>query len=242
MSASLWMSFHMNKGSDEDYRAILRVLERIGKQDLSDLPDLDVHDHSFDIYNDFPNIWGDDWLEPSATPYIFFAEAALNAEWEASSERSDESTDDSSQDKACYANGKIQYKSIEHEADKDAEWEEITIRVNKYFRESQEGIEGKTFVIDGEMRYSFSLESLTKCIEIHGGQIADSVSKNTDYLVCNDTVSSSEAKKAAELGVKVISEEEFASRFGDPYDDDVDFEHNLKDIDFDEDDEEGYDF
>ncbi len=49
-------------------------------------------------------------------------------------------------------------------------------------------------------------------------------------------------KKAAELGVKVISEEEFARRFGDPYDDDVDFEHNLKDIDFDEDDEEGYDF
>lgn len=43
-----------------------------------------------------------------------------------------------------------------------------------------------------------------------GGKVTGSVSKNTDYLINNDSMSSSSKnKKAKELGVSIITEEEF---------------------------------
>ncbi len=47
-------------------------------------------------------------------------------------------------------------------------------------------------------------------IEALGGKVTGSVTKKTSYLVNNDTAStSSKNKKAAELGIPVISEEQF---------------------------------
>ena len=49
-------------------------------------------------------------------------------------------------------------------------------------------------------------------IESLAGKVASSVSKNTDFLINNDSTSgSSKNKKAAELGIPVITEEEFLS-------------------------------
>lgn len=75
--------------------------------------------------------------------------------------------------------------------------------------EESEGISGKTFVITGSLN-NRSRKELKEYIEQKGGKVAGSVSKNTDYLINNDAASSSSKnKKAKELGVQIITEEEF---------------------------------
>ncbi|MCM1234482.1 MAG: NAD-dependent DNA ligase LigA, partial [Ruminococcus flavefaciens] len=52
-------------------------------------------------------------------------------------------------------------------------------------------------------------------VEARGGKVAGSVSKRTDFLVNNDSTSTSgKNKKANELGIPVITEQEFIGRFG----------------------------
>jgi len=71
------------------------------------------------------------------------------------------------------------------------------------------GINGKTFVITGAVYKFKNRNEAGDFITARGGKLASSVSKKTDYLVTNDTTSgSSKNKKAAELGVKVITEDE----------------------------------
>ena len=69
---------------------------------------------------------------------------------------------------------------------------------------------GKIFVITGSVEHFKNRNELKEKIEIMGGKVSGSVSKNTDYLINNDTTSkSSKNKKAKEFGIKIISEEEF---------------------------------
>lgn len=68
-------------------------------------------------------------------------------------------------------------------------------------------LENMSFCITGKL--SMKRDDLVKIIEANGGKIA-SVNKNLTYLICNDTTSTSgKSKKASELGVKVITEDEF---------------------------------
>lgn len=70
--------------------------------------------------------------------------------------------------------------------------------------------EGKTFVITGSVTQFKNRNELKAYIEERGGKVAGSVSKNTDYLINNDnTSSSSKNKTAKELGIPIITEEEF---------------------------------
>lgn len=69
---------------------------------------------------------------------------------------------------------------------------------------------GKTFVITGSLNNFSSRKVLQEKIESLGGKVAGSVSKNTDYLINNDsTSSSSKNKKALSLNIPIIAEEEF---------------------------------
>jgi DNA ligase (NAD+) len=71
-------------------------------------------------------------------------------------------------------------------------------------------IAGKTFVITGSLENYENREVLVAVIEGLGGKTAGSVSKNTDYLINNDSASaSSKNKKAKALGVPIITEAEF---------------------------------
>lgn len=73
---------------------------------------------------------------------------------------------------------------------------------------------GKTFVITGSLDHFSNRNELKSRIEEGGGKVASAVSRNTDYLINNDTASnSSKNKKAKELGVKIISEEMFMEDF-----------------------------
>lgn len=71
-------------------------------------------------------------------------------------------------------------------------------------------ISGKTFVITGSVAMWKNRNELKAYIESLGGNVSGSVSGKTDYLINNDSMSnSSKNKKAKELGVKIITEEEF---------------------------------
>ncbi|PHV71941.1 DNA ligase (NAD(+)) LigA [Sporanaerobium hydrogeniformans] len=69
---------------------------------------------------------------------------------------------------------------------------------------------GKTFVVTGEVMHFKNRKELQAQIEALGGKVTGSVSKSTHYLINNDNTSgSSKNKKAKELGVPIITEEEF---------------------------------
>ncbi len=69
---------------------------------------------------------------------------------------------------------------------------------------------GKTFVITGSVEQFKNRNELKAYIEERGGKVAGSVSKNTNYLINNDNMSSSSKNKTAkELGIPIITEEEF---------------------------------
>lgn len=73
---------------------------------------------------------------------------------------------------------------------------------------------GLVFVITGELIRFKNRDEMISFIEARGGKIRSSVSSRTDYLINNDfTSNSGKNKKAKELGIKIISEEEFISRF-----------------------------
>ena len=76
-------------------------------------------------------------------------------------------------------------------------------------------LSGETFVITGSLEHYKSRTELKKEIETQGGKVAGSVSKNTSYLVTNNPESgSSKNKAAAELGVKIITEDEIRTMLG----------------------------
>lgn len=91
------------------------------------------------------------------------------------------------------------------------------LTIDESFEEQQESaISGKTFVITGSLEHFENRDACKAKIESLGGKTAGSVSKKTDYLINNDSTSgSSKNKKAAELGIPVITEEEFLAMIGE---------------------------
>jgi DNA ligase (NAD+) len=67
---------------------------------------------------------------------------------------------------------------------------------------------GKSIVVSGVFR-NFSRDELKALIERHGGKNISSVSAKTDYLLAGDDMGPAKKQKAQELGVKIISEEDF---------------------------------
>ncbi|WP_313133607.1 NAD-dependent DNA ligase LigA [Anaerocolumna sp.] len=69
---------------------------------------------------------------------------------------------------------------------------------------------GKTFVITGSVEHFTNRNEVKDVIEQNGGKVTASVTAKTDYLINNDIQSnSSKNKKAKELDIPIITEEEF---------------------------------
>ena len=87
--------------------------------------------------------------------------------------------------------------------------------LDQSFEESeQKAYAGKTFVITGSLLHYENRDALKAEIESGGGKVAGSVSKKTDYLINNDIESgSSKNKKAKELGVPIITEDDYIKMF-----------------------------
>lgn len=71
-------------------------------------------------------------------------------------------------------------------------------------------IKDLTFVVTGDVYEFENRKALQAKIESLGGKVTGSVTKKTNYLINNDTTSdSNKNKKAKELGIQIISEQEF---------------------------------
>ena len=75
---------------------------------------------------------------------------------------------------------------------------------------------GKTFVITGSVEHFANRSEAKAFIEARGGKVTGSVTKKTDYLINNDKTSgSSKNKKTQELGIPILSEEDFLELAGE---------------------------
>jgi DNA ligase (NAD+) len=76
-------------------------------------------------------------------------------------------------------------------------------------------LEGKVFVITGKLSHFKNRDAIKDKIESLGGKVSGSVSKNTDYLITNEASGSSKYKKAVELNIPIITEDEFLKMIGE---------------------------
>ncbi len=113
------------------------------------------------------------------------------------------------------AGGIVAYFSDEN---KKAQLDELLKELNiiKPEKNTQEQtLEGKVFVITGSVEHFANRNEVKAVIEEKGGKVTGSVTGKTDYLINNDVTSTSgKNKKAKELGVAIISEEDFMKLAG----------------------------
>ena len=92
------------------------------------------------------------------------------------------------------------------------EVESLAAEMNFIVPEKQQIVDnpftGKTLVVTGKLNH-FTRDSINEKIASLGAKTAGSVSKKTDWLITNEASGSSKYKKAMELGVPVITEDEF---------------------------------
>ena len=78
----------------------------------------------------------------------------------------------------------------------------------------KDGLNGAIFCITGTLTEFANRAALVEKIESLGGKVTGSVTKKTNYLINNDTLSkSSKNVKAMQLGIPIISEKEFINKF-----------------------------
>ncbi len=87
---------------------------------------------------------------------------------------------------------------------------ELHFKIENVSEVKESSILNKTFVVTGDVNHFKNRKELQAKIEELGGKVTGSVSKNTDYLINNDSESSSSKnKKAKELGIPILTEEQF---------------------------------
>lgn len=79
--------------------------------------------------------------------------------------------------------------------------------------ETKNTLAGKTFVLTGKLP-TLTREEATRLIEKHGGNTSSSVSKKTDYVLAGEDAGS-KLRKAQELNITIINEEDFRNLIGE---------------------------
>lgn len=104
----------------------------------------------------------------------------------------------------------VEYFSVEkHRKEFQNLLRELTIP-KESAEEGKQIFDGIQFVITGSVNHFANRNEVKEVIESKGGKVTGSVTSKTNYLINNDTAStSSKNKKARELGIPIISEEEF---------------------------------
>lgn len=114
------------------------------------------------------------------------------------------------------ANAFVDYfKNERHVKEVDRLLKELVIPKEERNTEAQI-FAGMNFVITGSVEHFKNRNEVKEVIESKGGKVTGSVTSKTNYLINNDTTSgSSKNKKARELGIAIISEEEFLKMLGE---------------------------
>lgn len=88
------------------------------------------------------------------------------------------------------------------------------LTIEKDTEENQDNtLEGEVIVITGSLQHFTNRKALQELIESRGGKVTGSVTSKTTCLINNDTTSnSSKNKKAKELGIPILSEEDFMKK------------------------------
>lgn len=90
---------------------------------------------------------------------------------------------------------------------------EVTIK-NPEVNHNAQNMEGLNFVVTGSVSHFANRNEVKEYIEQRGGKVTGSVTSKTNYLINNDIMSnSSKNKKAKELGIEIITEEQFIERW-----------------------------
>ena len=108
-----------------------------------------------------------------------------------------------------------------HKAISSFNFTEMDNIVNNYLQiedttkeQTAQSLQNLVFVITGKLKTFKNRDELKAAIEAHGGKVTGSVSGKTNYLINNDTEStSSKNKTAKQLGVQIISEMDFRKLF-----------------------------
>lgn len=102
----------------------------------------------------------------------------------------------------------------------DIHFQHVQHLLSELIIEEQEPVEtgskcqGLTFVVTGDVHHYKNRNELKAYIESQGGKVTGSVSKSTNFLINNDAASqSSKNKKAHELNIPIITEDEFIEKF-----------------------------
>ena len=91
--------------------------------------------------------------------------------------------------------------------------QEVTIK-NPEVNHNPQNMEGLNFVVTGSVNHFANRNEVKEYIEQRGGKVTGSVTSKTNYLINNDIMSnSSKNKKAKELGIEIITEEQFIERW-----------------------------
>ena len=111
-----------------------------------------------------------------------------------------------------------------HSALSSFDYNEAKILADKYLNinsiivdntPKQQSLDGLTFVITGKLQHFKNRDSIKETIESLGGKVVGSVSKNTSYLINNDSASTSSKNRTAQsLGIPILTEETFIETFG----------------------------
>jgi len=72
-------------------------------------------------------------------------------------------------------------------------------------------LQGEIFVVSGVF-YQMTRNELKKAIEDNGGKVSSSISKKTNYIVAGDNMGPSKLAKAKDLGIAIISEQDFITK------------------------------
>ena len=90
----------------------------------------------------------------------------------------------------------------------------LRIKAAEQAEAGESPLAGLTFVVTGDLEHFANRKELQALIEKGGGKVTGSVTKKTNFLINNDIHSaSSKNKKAAELGIPILSEQDFIEKF-----------------------------
>ena len=107
------------------------------------------------------------------------------------------------------------YENVANRESLEALLKEVEIEKVSLAVEAGGRCEGLTFVITGDVHYYKNRDAFKAYVESAGGKVTGSVTSKTNYLVNNDAESiSSKNRKAKELGIPILTEDEFVERFG----------------------------